>query len=96
MMYLVRTDNWIKECVSWSQVKKYLMTACAEWIADENYISDKRYNTAEKLFDLGMNDRDFGDVAQVFEIRCTGDTDDGWYFFDCCSPQDTFSMKRIL
>lgn len=63
MMYLVRTENWIKECVSWSQVKEYLITACAEWIADENSISDKRYDTAEKLFDSGMNERDFGDVA---------------------------------
>ena len=95
MMYLVRTDNWIKECPNWSYVKKALMTACAEWIADENYVSDSRYDTVEKLFDLGMNERDFGDVAQVFDVRCASDSEEGLYWFNCCSPQDTFTMKRI-
>ena len=96
MMYLVRTDNWIKECKSWSEVKRALLEACADWINDKNYISDKRYETPEKLFELGFNDRDFGDVAQVFEVRCASDPEDDWYYFDCCSPQDTFTMKRIF
>jgi hypothetical protein len=94
MIYLVRTDKWIKECSSWSQVKKHLMVACVEWITDKNYISDKRYNTVESLFDLGMNEQDFGDVAQVFRITCKDENEN--FFFDCCSPQDIFNMERIL
>lgn len=96
MMYLVRTEHWIKECESWSEVKKALLEACTDWVNDDAFISDQRYNTPEKIFELGMNERDFGDVAQVFEVRCANNPEDGWCDFDCCSPQDTFTMKRIF
>lgn len=94
MMYLVRTDKKITECSSWSQVKKALFEACADWASDENFIATKNRQTVEDLFNLGMNEQDFGDVAQVF--RLIADDDKDLFYFDCCSPQDTFICKRIL
>ena len=95
MIYLVRVNKKITECYSWSQVKKILLKACADWVNDKNYIPSNGCETAQELFELGISKQDFGDVAQVFRLTAPEDEEKGFYF-NYCNPQDTFIGERIF
>ena len=64
-MYLVKTNGKIIECEDIAEVKHELMIACAIWRYDGYYVGNE---TVEELYNECWKDKDFGDIAQVYEI----------------------------
>lgn len=65
MTYLVRSNYFeIKECESYDEMLDLLRKSTAVWCADSNYEGED----FETLFKECLEIKDFGDIAQVFEI----------------------------
>lgn len=65
MTYLVRSSYFeIKECKDYDEVLNLLRKYTAFWCADSNYEGED----FETLFKECLENKDFGDIAQVFEI----------------------------
>lgn len=101
-MYLVRYfDNHdrIVKCETFEEVKKWLLLACTAWVISDNYCSDGKLDTPQKLFDYAMKKKDFGDIAQVFQIDSyflLGEKEKNFCDFSECDLRTPFSCQRIL
>ena len=63
-MYLVITEDNIIECEDFEEVETTLFDACVKWVYAPNYIGEE---TPEEIFEEGMKNKDFGDVAAVYK-----------------------------
>ena len=64
MSYLVKCVFGLKEVEKYEEVISLLRKNTAFWCADENYQGED----FETLFQECLETRDFGDIAQVYEV----------------------------
>lgn len=67
-MYIVKTDDIIKDFDDFKDVKIFLYGECAKWVRQPNFIGN---DTAEELFNYCMKEQDFGDIADVYKVEKT-------------------------
>lgn len=64
MSYLVRSDFGLKEVEEYEEVISLLRKSTASWCADEGWNGDD----FKTLFQRCLANKDFGDIAQVYEV----------------------------
>lgn len=95
MTYLVRSFFGLKEVEKYEKVIRLLRTSTTHWCNDELYIGEE---DPETLFQECLKNKDFGDIAQVYEVDTyfkvgRGKVPCGLYIAD----KDTdFRLRRIF
>lgn len=65
MTYLIRNSFGLKEVGKYEEVMNILRKYTAYWCADKDY-HGKNFET---LFKTCLENKDFGDIAQVYEVN---------------------------
>lgn len=94
MSYLVNNIFGLKEVEKYEEVVSLLRKNTAFWCADENYQGED----FETLFQKCLENKDFGDIAQVYEVNTYFKTTKGKISCDLYSADRNidFKLRRIF
>lgn len=90
MAYLVQTDGKFTHIEDLGELMRFLGHRVDDWC---NIPLDQTNDTALDLFIKCLKDKDFGDIATVYEIIPADKTAP---FFDCSTIGDTFTLTHVM
>ena len=90
MAYLVQTDSKFTHIEDMGELMRFLGHRVDEWC---DIPLDQNNDSALDLFINCLRDKDFGDIATVYEII---PADKEAPYFDCSDIGNTFTLKRVM
>ena len=90
MAYLVQTNKKFTHIEDLGELMRFLGHRVDEWC---DIPLDQKNDTALDLFINCLKDKDFGDIATVYEIF---PADSKAPHFDCSMVGDTFTLMRVM